>query len=170
MWFPASLAFAGVALEIWYVAWVALALLVFALLAAAASVFFRSVGHFDDELREATMALTPPERRRFFELYESCRPKNPAVAWFLAVGLGPIGANLYRGNVGAFVAALFSLNGLGAWWLESWFTTPHLVLIENRKSIVWALENVRREFHDGEPSATSEALGPSTLRPTVAAR
>ncbi len=132
-------AFADVGLQIFIVAWVTLAILIAALLSAAVNHFFRSVGRFDDALREATMDLHPRERRRFFELYESRRPKNPAVAWFLAVGLGPAGANLYREQWSACFAAVVSLNGLGAWWLESWFTTPHLVSIENRKHIAWAL-------------------------------
>ncbi len=138
-------AFAGVGLEIFIVAWVTLAILVFALLAAAVNHFFQSLGHFDDALREATMGLSPAARRRFFELYESQHPKNPAVAWFLAVGLGPAGANLYRGQWAAFVGAVVSLNGLGAWWLESWFTTPHLVQMKNRKHIAWAQYVLRAE-------------------------
>lgn len=132
------LGFTGVGLTVVIVAWVALAILVFALLAAAASHFFRNFDRFDDELREATMDLDPRARRRFFEIYESLHPKNPVVAWFLAVGLGPVGANLYRAKWPAFFAALVTLNGLGAWWLESWYTTPHLVLIENRSLLAYA--------------------------------
>jgi len=139
-------AFAGVGLQIFAVAWIAFGLLVLALLAAAAAHFFRNVGHFDDELREATMDLAPAARRRFYELYESRHPKNAAVAWFLAVAFGPMGANLYRAEWGALFAAVVSLNGLGAWWLESWFTAPHLVLSRNRALIAWALAVTQREF------------------------
>jgi hypothetical protein len=145
-------AFAGVGLEIFVVAWVTLAILIVALLSAAVNHFFRSVGHFDDDLREATMDLEPSERRRFFELYESQHPKNPAIAWFLAVLLGPVGSNLYRGEWAAFFGAVVSLNGLGAWWLESWFTTPHLVLMKNRKHIAWAHFVLTKESNEQEPS------------------
>ncbi len=138
-------AFLGVGLTVFTLAWGTLALLIAALLAAATSSFFRSVGDFDNQVREATMDLAPAQRRRFYDLYTSLRPKNPAVAWFLAVGLGPAGANLYREKWPAMLGALVTFNGLGAWWIESWFTTPYLVLIENRASIAYALELLGRE-------------------------
>ncbi|GAC1531069.1 MAG: hypothetical protein NVS2B8_19390 [Vulcanimicrobiaceae bacterium] len=139
------LGFAGVGLTVFVVAWVTLGVLVLALLAAATNHFFRSVPSFDEDLREVTMEMEPADRRRFFELYASLRPKSPAVAWFLAVVLGPMGANLYRQKWGAFLAALVSLNGLGAWWLESWYTTPHLVQIDNRAAIAYALQLLAAE-------------------------
>lgn len=139
------LGFVGVGLEVLVTASITLAILIFALLAAAAYSFFRSVANFEDDVREATMDLDPAMRRRFYAHYASLRPKNAAVAWFLAVGLGPIGANLYRGKWLAFVAAVVTLNGLGAWWLESWYTTPHLVLLENRDLIAYALRLARED-------------------------
>ncbi len=143
------LAFNDVGLSVIIVAWVTLAILLVALLAASASNFFRSVDDFDTDVREATMELSPTDRRRFYEIYASLHPKNPAVAWFLAVGLGPIGANLYRQRWPAFFGALVSLNGLGAWWLESIYTTPYLVIIENRATIAYAL----RLLHDERAQA-----------------
>jgi hypothetical protein len=92
------------------------------------------------------MDLSPADRRRFFELYTSRGPKSAAVAWFLAVALGPVGVNLYRGKAAACIAAIVSLNGLGAWWIESWFTAPQFVLIENRRFIAWALQTM--EYQD----------------------
>jgi hypothetical protein len=142
----AFLAFTDVGIQVFSLAAVALVVLVLALLAAAANVFFRNVEHYDDEVREATMDLSPQDRRRFFELYASRRPKSAAVAWFLAVGLGPVGVNLYRGKAAACLAAIVSLNGLGAWWIESWFTAPQFVLIENRRFIAWALQTM--EYQD----------------------
>ena len=162
-------AFVGVGLEIFAVAWIALFILVAALLSAATNHFFRSVGRFDDALREATMDLSPSQRRRFYELYESRRPKNPAVAWFLAVVFGPAGANLYRGKWAAFFAAVISFNGLCAWWLESWFTTPHLVAIENRKHIAWA-QFVLQSEQPAEPHVPAAPnLDPQILRPVLVA-
>jgi hypothetical protein len=140
------LAFTDVGIRVFSFAAAALVVLVLALLAAAANVFFRNVEHYDDELREVTMDLSPQDRRRFFELYASRGPKSAAVAWFLAVGLGPIGVNLYRGKPLPFVAAILSLNGLGAWWIESWFTAPQFVLIENRRLVAWALQTM--EYQD----------------------
>ena len=150
------LAFVGVGLTVITVAWITLAILLVALLAASASNFFRSVDDFDNDVREATMDLSPADRRRFFEIYNSLHPKNPAVAWFLAVGLGPIGANLYRQKWPAFFGALLSLNGLGAWWLESIYTTPYLVIIENRATIAYALRLLHNE-HAKVPSHDSFA-------------
>lgn len=157
------LGFAGVGLTVVLVAWITLAILLLALLAAAANHFFRSVDRFDDDLREATMDLAPGDRRRFFALYESLHPKNPAVAWFLAVGLGPMGANLYRGKWPAFVGALLTLNGLGAWWLESIYSTPYLVLAENRSLVAYA-----RDLLADEIAASVEAgpMPPSALQAT----
>ncbi len=139
------LSFAGVGLEVFVVAWVTFVVLVFALLAAAANYFFLNVARFDDHVREMTMPLDPEERRRFYALYESRHPKDAAVAWFLAVGLGPIGSNLYRTQWSAFFAAVVSLNGLGVWWVESWFTTPGLVMMKNREYAEWASMIVARE-------------------------
>ena len=152
-----SLGFVGVGLTVIIVAWITLAILLVALLAASASNFFRSVDDFDTDVREATMEMAPAERRRFFEIYASLHPKNPAVAWFLAVGLGPIGTNLYRGKWATFAGALVTLNGLGAWWLESIFTAPYLVIIENRATIAYAL----RLLHD-EPSGAHGSIGHGT--------
>ena len=163
------IAFEGVGFEIFVVAWVTLAILIAALLAAAANSFFRNVGRFDDVLREATMDLAPAERRRFFELYESRRPKNPAVAWFLAVAFGPAGANLYRGKWPAFFAAVVSLNGLGAWWLESWFTSPHLVALENRKLIEWTQFVLRSERSEADVAVLPEPV-PQVFRPVLVTR
>jgi hypothetical protein len=162
-------AFVGVGLEIFIVAWGTLAILVAAVLSAAVNHFFSSVGHFDDDLREATMDLSPQARRRFFELYESQHPKSPAVAWFLAVGLGPAGANLYRGEWAAFFGAVVTLNGLGAWWFESWFTTPHLVLMKNRKHIAWALFVLNQdESLEAQPPESS--LVTPAFQPVLIAR
>ena len=140
------LGFAGVGLQVFVVVWVTLAILLVALLAAASYSFFRSVAEFDVELREATMDLDPQTRRLFYARYSSLHPKSPAVAWFLAVAFGPIGANLYRQKWGAFFGALVTLNGLGAWWMESIYTTPHLVQIENRELIAYAMQLVHEDL------------------------
>ena len=137
--------FSDVGLEVWAVAAITLVLLLLALVAASAYVFARSVPHFEDDVREATMELSPAMRRRFYEAYALEKPRDPAVAWFLAIGLGPIGVNLYRGKGLAFAAALISLNGLGAWWIESWFTAPQFVVIENRALIARTLSFVQQE-------------------------
>jgi hypothetical protein len=137
--------FSDVGLEVWGVAAVTLVLLLLALVAASAYVFFRSLAHFQDDVREATMDLSPEMRRRFYAAYDAEKPRDPAVAWFLAVGLGPIGVNLYRGKGFAFFAALVSLNGLGAWWMESLFTAPQFVLIENRALIKQSLSFIQQE-------------------------
>ncbi len=137
--------FSDVGLEVWGVAAVTLVLLLLALVAASAYVFFRSLAHFQDDVREATMDLSPEMRRRFYAAYDAEKPRDPAVAWFLAVGLGPIGVNFYRGKGLAFFAALVSLNGLGAWWMESLFTAPQFVLIENRALIKQSLSFIQQE-------------------------
>ena len=137
--------FSDVGLEVWGVAAVTLVLLILALLAASAYVLFRSAPRFQHDVLEATMELSPAMRRRFFELYATAKPRDPAIAWFLAVGLGPVGVNFYRGKPYTFIAALLSLNGLGAWWLESWFTAPQFVLIENRALIAQTLSFLQQE-------------------------
>ncbi len=163
------LAFAGVGLEVLVVASVTLAILLVALLAASAYSFFRSVGDFENEVREATMDLSPAMRRSFYAHFAALHPKNAAVAWFLAVGLGPIGANLYRGKWLAFAAAVVTLNGLGAWWLESIFTTPYLVLVENRSLIAYALELAHAEANEA-PIGFGRAIAPMARLEAVAAR
>lgn len=166
------LSFAGVGLEVFVVAWVTFVILVLALLAAAANYFFLNVARFDDHVREMTMPLDRQTRRRFYELYESRRPKNVAVAWFLAVGLGPIGSNLYRGQWPAFAAAVVSLNGLGIWWVESWFTTPGLVMMKNREYGEWALMIIAREAGAPEPPGDrgSDGRDVASAAPVLVAR
>lgn len=164
------LGFAGVGLQVFVVAWVTLAILLVALLAAASYSFFRSVDRFDDELREATMDLDPSTRRLFYARYSSLRPKNPAVAWCLAVVSGPIGANLYRQKWGAFVGALVTLNGLGAWWMESIYTTPHLVLIENRELMRYAMQLVHEDRDSGMTRTSHDGPTSPARLEVVAAR
>ncbi len=148
--------FTDVGLEVWAVAAVTLVLLILALVAASAYVLFRSVPHFQDDVRAATMDLTPAMRRRFFEVYDAEKPLDPAVAWFLAVGLGPFGVNFYRGKYFTSAAALITLNGLGAWWFESLFTAPQFVLIENRALIKQSLSLVMQEAARGRDVAGKE--------------
>lgn len=164
------LAFVGIGLTVLYVASVTLAILVFALLAASAFYFFRSVSSFDDDVVAATMHMTPVERVRFYAVYRSLRPKNPAVAWFMAVILGPAGANFYRGKWLAFVGAVISLNGLGAWWIESWYSTCPLVLMANRSLIAYALEIVRDEAVPPTTPTPSAVVISAELIPALATR
>jgi len=135
----------GLTRTIFIVAWATFAVLVVGLLAAAAGAFFSSIVRFDDELREATMDLSPSARRRFYALYDGRRPKSPAVAWCLAVAFGPAGANLYLEQWAACAVAVISLNGLGVWWFESWFSTPRLVIIKNRRIIAWVEATMQME-------------------------
>ncbi|GAC1432489.1 MAG: hypothetical protein NVSMB5_26350 [Candidatus Velthaea sp.] len=138
----ALLAFNDVALRVIDVAWWSLGILVLALLAAAANRFFVTVGRADDIVFEATLGLDRTSAQRFYALYLSRKPKNLAIAWFLTVLLGPIGAFAYMEQWGKFTAALFTLNGFGAWWIESWFSVPHLVLMENRRIAQSSLEQL----------------------------
>ncbi|GAC1427028.1 MAG: hypothetical protein NVSMB64_33140 [Candidatus Velthaea sp.] len=136
------LAFTDVALRVIGVAWWSLGILVLALLAAAANRFFIAVEQADEIVLQATLGLDRTAAQRFFTLYRSFRPKNVAVAWFLAVLLGPIGAFGYLQQWGKFTLALLTFNGLGAWWIESWFSVPQSVMLENRRIAKAALEQL----------------------------
>lgn len=136
------LAFDDVALHVLAVAWITLAILLLALLAAAANRFFVAAGRGDDLVFELTLGLDPQSATHFYQRYRRLRPKNVAIAWFLCVLFGPIGAFLYMEQWGKFAAAVFTLNGLGAWWIESLFSVPQLVLIENRQLAEAVLEQL----------------------------
>ncbi len=136
------LAFDDVGWRIIEVAWSTFAILLLALFLGAVDRFFVAVGHSDEIVFEATLGLDRSSAITFYSLYRSRRPKNVAVAWILSVLLGPIGAFGYMEQWGKFAAALFTLNGLGAWWIESLYSVPQLVLIENRRSATWALEQL----------------------------
>lgn len=136
------LAFDDVGMHVIEVAWCALGILVLALFIGAADRFFAAVGRADEIVFEATLGLDREKALTFIALYRSRRPKNIAVAWFLSVVLGPIGAFGYLEQWGKFAAALFTLNGLGAWWIESLYSVPQLVLMDNRRSAEWALEQL----------------------------
>jgi hypothetical protein len=134
-----AFAFEGVALSVWRIAWVTLAIIVVSLLATSFYCFCRTAGELEDEVRRATMDLSPDARRRFFAVYAALRPRNAAIAWILAVVFGPIGENFYGRRWPAFFAAVFTLNGLGAWSLVSWFAAPQIVMTRNRDLIARAL-------------------------------
>lgn len=136
------LAFDDVGWHVITVAWITLAILLLALFIGALDRFLVAVGCADEIVFEATLGLDRASAITFYSLYRSRRPKNVAVAWILSVVLGPIGAFGYMEQWGKFAAALFTLNGLGAWWIESLFSIPQLVLIENRRSATWALEQL----------------------------
>jgi uncharacterized protein YjeT (DUF2065 family) len=130
---PLVLAFDDVALRVIGIAWWAFGILVAALFLAAMNNFFFTIGRADDVIFEAVLGLDAPAAVKFYELYREFKPKNVAVAWFLTVVLGPIGTFLYLEQWGKFAAAIVTLNGFGAWWIESWFSTPRLVLDQNRR-------------------------------------
>jgi len=136
------LAFDDVGWHVIEVAWFSLAILLLALFIGAADRFFVALGNCDGIVFESTLGLDRSSAMKFYSLYLSRRPKHVAVAWILSVLFGPIGAFGYLEQWGKFSAALFTLNGLGAWWIESLFSVPQLVLMENRRNAQWALEQL----------------------------
>jgi len=136
------LAFDDVGWQVIHVAWITLAILLLALFISAAERVFVAMGRADEIVFEATLGLDRTSALKFYSLYRSRRPKNVAMAWILSVVLGPIGAFGYLEQWGKFTAALFTLNGLGAWWIESLYSVPQLVLMNNRQSAEWALEQL----------------------------
>lgn len=129
--FTETLAFIDVARSVILVAWVALAILIAALFAAAVERFVVAASRADDIIFEAVLGLDEPTARRFYPLFKR-RAKNVGVAWILSVVTGPLGAYLYLGDYGRAALALVTLNGLGAWWIASWFIIPQAVLIRLR--------------------------------------
>ena len=136
------LAFNDTAVRVITVAWWALGILVLALLAAAVNRALVAVSRADDIVFEATVGLDAERARRFYALYQQRGPKNVALAWILSVVLGPIGAYAYLQQWRWFTIALLTLNGFGGWWVESWFSIPQLVLIENRRIARFTLEQL----------------------------
>jgi hypothetical protein len=130
---PVFLAFNDVALRVIGVAWWALGILILALIAAAVNRALVAIARGEDVVLEATLELDRAQTLRFYEDYHRAGPKNVATAWMLTLVLGPVGAFGYMRQWGKCAVAFFTLNGLGAWWLESLFSVPQLVLIENRR-------------------------------------
>jgi hypothetical protein len=134
---PHTLAFIDVAVQVITVAVVALVILVLGLVASAVRLAIFAIDDAEDMLAEAFVGLDPMNARNML-LYVRSRSRNPAVAFALAVFTGPFGANLYLGEYQTAVLALVTLNGLGAWWIESMFSIPQIVLIERRRAILAA--------------------------------
>jgi hypothetical protein len=132
--FTETLAFIDVARSVILVAWIALAILILALLAAAVERFIVASSRADDILFEALLPLDEATAQRFYPLFKR-RAKNVGVAWVLSVVTGPLGAYLYLGDYGRAALALVTLNGLGAWWIASWFIIPQAVLISLRADV-----------------------------------
>jgi hypothetical protein len=119
-----------------------LALLILALLAASVRYFAEAIPRADAIVVEAMLGLDRDSAVVFYDLYRGMRPANVAVAWFLAVLFGPLGAFLYLRDWRKAALALISLNGLGLWSLESWFSVPPLVIAQNREKAASARELV----------------------------
>ena len=124
------------------VAAVLLFILILALLAAAARYFANTIPRADRIVIEALLDLDNAGILAFWDIYRGMRPANVAVAWFLAVLFGPLGAFFYLRDGRRFFLALLTLNGLGVWSLESWFSVPQIVLLQNRQKAAWARELV----------------------------
>jgi hypothetical protein len=138
----APIAFDDVGNAVFTVARVTLALLILGLLASAASAVAASTRRADDLVYESMLGLDRESGETFYELYRGRQPKNVTFVWLLSVITGPFGAFAYMRNWRMCALALVTLNGLGAWWIESWFSLPALVMIENRASARWALEQL----------------------------
>jgi hypothetical protein len=136
------LAFNSVGITVFRVAGTLLAVLIFALLAASARYFAEAIPRADAIVLEAMLGLDRDGMLAFYDIYRGMRPANVAVAWFLAVLFGPLGAFFYLRDGRKFVLALITLNGLGAWSLESWFSVPRLVILQNRQKAAWARDLV----------------------------
>ena len=126
-----------------------LAVLILALLASSASALAATVRRSDDIVYESMLGLDRDSGATFYALYQSRRPKSVAFAWLCAVVAGPIGAFGYMRNWRLFATAVVTLNGLGAWWIESWFSVPQLVIIENRANARWAIEQLAYAMKQG---------------------
>lgn len=146
------LAFSGVGLTVFQVASTLLAVLLLGLLAASARYFGEAVVRADAIVVEAMLGLDRAGMLAFYDIYRGMRPANVAVAWFLSVIFGPFGSLLYLRD-GRFVVALITLNGLGLWSIESWFSVPQLVILQNRQKAAWALELVPAALAKSQQSA-----------------
>ena len=138
----ALFAFDDVGSEVFAIARITLVLLIVALLASAARMVVSVIRREDDIVYEAMLGLDRVSAEAFYRLYRGREPKNVTFAWLCAVVAGPIGAFGYLRDWRAFALALLSLNGLGIWWIESWFSIPQLVLMRNRYVAHWALDQV----------------------------
>jgi hypothetical protein len=138
----APIVFDDVGNAIFSVARITLALLVLGLLASAAAAVASTTRRADDLVYESMLDLDRASGVTFYELYRGRRPKNVTFAWLLSVITGPIGAFAYMQNWRLCALAVVTLNGFGAWWIESWFSVPALVMIENRANARWALEQL----------------------------
>jgi hypothetical protein len=140
--FTDYLAFIDVARSVIVVAWSALAILILALLAAAVERFAVASSRADDILFEALLPLDEAAARKFYPLFKR-RAKNVGIAWILSVVTGPLGAYLYLGDYGRAALALVTLNGLGAWWIASWFIIPQAVLIALRADVESSIADLK---------------------------
>ncbi len=139
---PQVLALSSVGLAVFRLAAGVLALLILALLAASVRYFAEALGRADAIVVEAMLGLDRDSAVVFYDLYRGMRPANVAVAWFLAVLFGPLGAFLYLRDWRKAALALISFNGLGVWSMESWFSVPPLVIAQNREKAAAARELV----------------------------
>jgi hypothetical protein len=136
------IAFDDVGNAVFTVARVTLTLLILALLASAAAAVAASTKRADDLVYESMLGLDRESGVKFYELYRGRKPKNVTFVWLLSVVAGPLGAFAYMRKWRLFALAVVTLNGLGAWWIESWFSVPALVMLENRENARWALEQL----------------------------
>jgi hypothetical protein len=130
--FPSTMAFIDVAIKVIAVAWIALAILVLGLLAASVRAAVYTLQDADDVVFTTLAGLDERESAYAYRFFKE-RSHSVAIAYILAVVLGPLGAYAYLGQYGKAAIALVTLNGFGAWWIESWFSVPQVVVIAKRK-------------------------------------
>jgi hypothetical protein len=139
---PEVLALSSVGAAVFRLAGGVLAVLILGLLAASVRYFALAIPRADAIVVEAMLGLDRDSGIVFYDIYRGMRPANVGVAWFLAVLFGPLGAFLYLRDWRKAALALITLNGLGLWSLESWFSVPPLVISQNREKAEAARELV----------------------------
>lgn len=66
----------------------------------------------------------PSDAALFRRTYEAKQPKSVLAAWLLTFFLSPTISYIYQNKWALAVIAFLTFQGLGAWWVISWFTMP----------------------------------------------
>ena len=109
----------------------------------------------------------PADGALFKHIYQTKQPKDVLIAWLLTFFLSPTISYIYQNKWGLAVIAFLTFQGLGFWWLISWFTMPGEVIRYNKNladqafnELMMVRPQVAQSPAYATPSATTPAIQP----------
>lgn len=76
---------------------------------------------------------SPADAALFHSIYRSKNPRSTLAAWLLTIFLSPTISYIYQNRWIPAAISFLTIQGLGLWWVISWFTMPSEVAKTNMR-------------------------------------